>query len=212
MAYIVPSYSWHYSFEFLDQKAAPANVIFLGESNQTQYIRSTLAGMNDVSSVKVVDWNEDSYFGFETERFVALLSKHGRYLGSDQYENFQIHTYTDVALDRPWTFYEDPEPLAVNYDRGISLKGIAVGQGTEQLSSQSLLTLGQARTLWVTLYWETSPGMDIDYSISLRLYNAEGQRAYQADEVLRKTTDRVPTSRWSAQELVETLQPSQSSG
>ena len=205
MAYLIPSYSWHYSFEYLDLSAAPANVVYMGASNLTQNTRSTLADMNEVAAVKVVDWNDDSYFRFETERLVFLLGKYGRFLGSDQYDNFLIHTYTDVALDRPWTFYEDPEPLAVHYDRGISLQGIAVGQGIEQLSSQHPLMLGQARTLWVNLYWETSPELDIDYSISLRLYNAEGRMAYQADDVLWKTTDRAPTSRWSAQEMVDTL-------
>ena len=204
-AFLIPSYSWHYSFEYLDQSAAPANVVYMGASNLTQDIRSTLVDMDVVSAVKVVDWNDESYFHFETERLVVLLGKYGRYLGSDQYENFRIHTFTDVALDRPWTFYEDPEQLAVHYDGGISLQGIAVGQGSEQLSSQHLLMLGRARTLWVTLYWETSPGLDIDYSISLRLYNAEGHRAYQVDDVLRKTTDRTPTRLWSAQELVDTL-------
>ena len=47
-------------------------------------------------------------------------------------------------------------------------------------------------------------GLETDYSISLRLHNAEGDGVYQQDAIL---TDSIPasTSHWSAKELVETL-------
>ena len=69
---------------------------------------------------------------------VILLSKYGRYLGSDAFANFQLHTYTDIALDHPWTFFEQLEPLTVHYDGGIDLMGLALGQ-IEQLSSRQPL-------------------------------------------------------------------------
>ena len=111
----------------------------------------------------------------------------------------------DISLERPWTFYEYIEPLTVQYDGGISLYGLALGQGEEQLSTQHPLDLGQERSLWGVLRWQTAPGLEIDYAISLRLYNAEGERVYQADDVLWQTPIHAPTSQWSADEPVNTL-------
>ena len=101
-------------------------------------------------------------------------------MGSEEFANFQLHTYTDIALDRPWTFYEYLEPLTVHYDGGIDLLGLALGQ-IEQMPSQQPLSLGQDRSLWVNLRWQTTPSLDTDYAVSLRLYNAEGEWTYQLD-------------------------------
>ena len=209
IAYLIPSYRWHYSFEYLDQSAAPPHVIYLDAPNLTEKLASELSAMENVSAVKIVDWNDDSYFHwshYETERFIVLLGKYGRYLGTDKHAAFQIHTFTDVDLDRPWTVFEQMEPLAVHYDRGITLHGFALTQDKEQLSSsQPQFDLGQSRSLWVALRWDTAPGLDIDYSISLRLHNAEGGKVYQGDDVLWRSSDHAPTSGWEAQELVDTL-------
>ena len=135
---------------------------------------------------------------------LLLLDKYGRYLGSEEYAAFRIHTYTDIALDRPWTSYEYLEPLTVHYDGGIDLRGLALGQGEEQLASQQLLNLGEDRSLWVGLQWQTHPGLDSDYAISLRLYNTEGDKSYQKDAVLGNPSH-ARASHWSTDELVDTL-------
>ena len=88
---------------------------------------------------------------YEEEYIVALLSKYGRYLGSDEHAIFQIHTYADIALDRAWTYYEQLEPLTVVYDGGITLLGFALGQGEQQLSAQDTINLGTERSLWAAL-------------------------------------------------------------
>ena len=82
--------------------------------------------------------------------------------------------------------------------------GVAIGQGEDQLSSRQLLDLGRGRPLWMTLQWKTAPGLDVDYAISLRLYNEEGARVYQEDSVLWNPRH-FPTSYWSAEAPVETL-------
>ena len=94
-----------------------------------------------------------------------LLGKYGRYLGSEEYPTFRIHNFSDIYLDRPWTFYEQPEPLTVHYDGGIAIQGIALGQGTEQMSSRQVFELGRDRPLWMALRWQIDPGLDIDYAI-----------------------------------------------
>ena len=109
----------------------------------------------------------------------------------------------------PWVVpghsYDYLEPLTVHYDGGISLHGLALGQGEEQMSTRQPLPLGGDRSLWGVLQWQTAPGLDIDYAISLRLHNMEGERVYQADDLLWKPTNHTPTSQWSADEVVESL-------
>ena len=125
------------------------------------------------------------------ENLVALLSKFGRYVGSDDFTNFRLHTYTDIELDRAWKFYAYLEPVTIHYDGGIDLQGLALGQGEEQRSSQQPLELGQDHSLWVALQWQATPGLETDYAISLRLYNSEGEKSYQEDYVLGNSTLRV---------------------
>ena len=120
------------------------------------------------------------------------------------YKDFHIHTYSDISLERPWTFYEYLEPLTVDYDGGVALRGLALGQGKNQLSSRQLFDLERDRPMWMALRWKTAPGLDVDYAISLRLYNAEGERAYQEDIVLWSLSH-LPTSYWTADVPVDTL-------
>ena len=210
MVYLIPGIEGDDGFEYLYVGSAPAHVIpthtvHLNMTYLPKNIESTLAAMENLSTVKVVEaktasfWIEDDSVPFD-----FLLRKYGRYVGSDEFAGFRVHNYVDISLARPWTFYEYLEPLTVHYDGGISLHGLALGQGEEQLSSQQLFNLGEDRSLWMGLQWQTSPGLDSDYAISLRLYNAEGERAYQKDHVLRNP-HLVPTSQWSADDVVDTL-------
>ncbi len=54
------------------------------------------------------------------------------------------------------------------------------------------------------MQWQTAPGLEAIYSISLRLHDAEGSMVYQRDAVLENSTP-FPTNRWQADELVDTL-------
>ena len=88
-----------------------------------------------------------------------------------------------------WTFYEQLEPLSVEYDTGISLLGVALGQGEVQLSTGQLLELDQDRSLWVALQWQEAVASDIAYATSLRLYpvDKDGDWVYQEDTDLSKS-------------------------
>ena len=193
------------SFEYLYQSAAQVHLFHTAMPDLAQKIEATLAAKEYLSIVKVVDWDTNAaWTGDESDRFAVLFDKYGRYLGSDEYGSFQFHTYTDIALDRPWTFYEHLEPVTVYYDGDIALQGIALGQGDRQLSAQDLLNLGQDRSLWMALQWMTESGLDVDYAISLRLYNTEGARSYQRDVVLWKP-DHTLTGHGGESELFDTL-------
>ena len=208
---ILLPYAWaddHYGFEYLYQSDAPSHVIHATSSYLPRKVEFTLAALENVSTVKIVDWDNGSVGAAANgdDNLIVLLDKHGRYMGSEEFVNFRIHTYTEIALDRSWAFYEHIEPPTVHYDVGISLQGIAMGHGGEQLSSATveLPSLDGDRSLWVALQWQTAPGLHIDYAISLRLHDVEGTRRYQLDDVL-VNPNANPTSQWLADELVDTI-------
>ena len=162
--YLLPyTISEHFSFQYLYQGAAPADVIPAGMPYLTQEIESSLAAVEKLATVRFIDWNNDFVSGdaLAEEHAVVLLGKYGRYLGSDEFNSFRIHTFTDINLERPWTFYEHLEPLTVQYEGGIDLQGLALGQGQKQLSTQQPPSLGKERTLWSALQWRTAPGLEV---------------------------------------------------
>ena len=183
-----------FDYEYLYQGAAQLHLFdpYVQAPVLAQEVESVLTDAGELSTVKVVEWTRDSsWIGHDARLVAFLLHKYGRYLGSDEYTDLRIHSFTDISLDRPWTFYE-LEPLTVKYDGGIALRGLALGQAGEQLSSRQVLDLGRDRPLWMALRWQTAPGLEVDYAISLRLYNDEGERAHQEDFVPRSRLD-LPT-------------------
>jgi len=206
MVYLLPyRFDEHYGFEYLYHGDAPARVVRAVRPDLARKVESLLAEMGEVSAVKVLDWNEEFVWaGQGDENLIALLGKFGRYSGSEEFTNFLLHIYTDLELDRSWTFYETLEPLTVHYDGGIDLVGLALGQGEEQMPSQQMLELGKDRSLWVALQWQTTPGLETDYAVSLRLYDSEGAKSYQDDHVLGNSTF-ARTRHWAVGEPVDTL-------
>lgn len=206
--YLIPGYSWHYSVEYLDQTAEPENVVYLlNGPNPIQQVKSTLKAKENNSIVKLVDWNDDSHSTLshqETELFFVLLGKYGRYWGTDEYANIRIHSFADVATDRPWTLFDHLESSEVHYDGGISLLGFATGPGTEDLSSLQPSSTDRNSPWWLEMQWRIAPGLEIVYSISIRLHDAEGGKVYQRDSVLKNSTH-ISTNKWPPDEPVDTL-------
>ena len=197
--------SEHYGFEYLYSGTTPARVFDSTLPTMPEETRATLSSMEPLSTVKVVDWKTDAPWAEKGDRnIILLMGKYGQYVDSEEFSSFHIHTYTNIDLDRPWTFYGDLEPLSVRYVGGIELRGLALGLGEEQLPSRQLFDLGQARSLWVALKWQTNPSLDADYAISMRLYSSEGAFSFQRDVVLGNS-DHARTSQWSANEVVETV-------
>ena len=119
------------------------------------------------------------------------------------FPTFIFRQYENISTNHPWTFYERLDPLKVHYDGGISLLGFALGQGKVQLSSPQRLDVEQTPS-WLALQWQTAPGLDMDYAISLRLFDAEGIVVFQQDAKLMNPKD-WPTGRWSPDAVVDTL-------
>ena len=205
--YLLPyTISEHFSFQYMYQGETPVDVIAASVPYLPYELESALAALHYPETVKFVDWENDRVSGdtLAEQHAVLLLGKYGRYEGTDEHGSFQIHTFTGMDPERPWTFYEYLEPLTVHYDGGISLHGLASGRGEEQLSTEEPLSLGRDRAGWIALRWQTAPELGIDYSISLRLHDSEGGRAYQKDALLLDPRHRR-TGRWTADELVDTV-------
>jgi len=147
--YLIPGFSYtpqisiHHTFEYLYLGPASAHTVYQSAPDSEQQIESILKAKEKISTVKIVEWKTQSRWVREDIIPVTfLLSKYGRYLGSDEYADFQIHNYADISFERPWTFYEEIEPPTVLYDGGITLHGLALGQGAVQLTSRQPLALG----------------------------------------------------------------------
>ena len=205
--YLLPyKYDVNYGFDYLYQGATPARVIQARTLDLPFTVGSALTAIGNISTVKVVDWKDGIVWSEGDTRLVDLLDKYGRHQGSDEHRHFRIHIYTEVALDRPWTFYDYLEPLTVHYDGGIDLRGLALGQGIEQFPSQQMPDLEEDRSLWVSLRWQTQPGLDVDYAVSLRLYDTEGVRVSQTDQrLILGRLHNAHTSFWPPDELIDTL-------
>lgn len=205
-AYLIPyRIDHHNSFVYLYQGEAPARLIHAGASGLARRVDVMVSQMWKISTVKVVDWNNDMVWtGDSDQHILTLLDRYGRYRGREEYPVFHIHTYTDVDLGEPWTFYEYLEQKTIRYDGGIDLLGFAVGSGKEQMPARPLLDLGERRTLWTALKWQAKPDLEADLAISLRLYDADGAVAYQKDDVLGDTR-LLRSSEWRESETVDTL-------
>ncbi len=73
------------------------------------------------------------------------------------------------------------------------------------MSSQQVLSLGPQRSLWTVLQWQIQPELDVDYAISMRLYDAGNNLAFQTDDLLWQPAKHLPTSHWPANLPVDTL-------
>ena len=195
----------HLGFEYLYHRAAHTQVIYTDAPSLAQQIESALTPVGELSTVSVVDWNPDAPWGdSDYENIVALLEKYGRYLNSVEQDGLQVHTFADIALDRPWTSYEYLEPLTVIYDGGISLHGIALGGEEDQLSTTGQVNLGYARSFWLAMQWQAAPGLEVDYRLSVRLHDGADLRVYQSDVTLLDLNNEK-SSRWKAGEPVDNL-------
>ena len=102
------------------------------------------------------------------------------------------------------TFATQLEPVTVNYDGGIALQGFALGHGDKQFPSFPLLELGDKRAVQGIIRYQIDSDTDIEYSYSLRLYNAKGERVFQVDDLLRHPLIDTKTNHWPANEPVDT--------
>ena len=196
----------NFGFRYLYQGATPALFVDAGALDLPLVIESKLKEVEGVTTVKVLDWEGSLGWLAQNAHVLEILGKYGHYQGSSSYRNFTVHSYTDVALNGPWTIYDYLEARNVQFDGGIELRGVALGQGRKQLPAQEEFTLEGNRSLWVALQWLTHPDLDVDYAVSLRLHSPEGASVYQRDQrLILARLNYQHTSSWPAGEAADTL-------
>ena len=91
-----------------------------------------------------------------------------------------------------WTFSRPHRKRTINYDGGISLLDAS---------------FTAPQPLSVMLTWRVAPGLDADYSTSLRLYNVDGEDAWARDSELLAlfSGGMQPTRYWAPDAPVRTL-------
>lgn len=207
MVYLIPyAISEMFSFKYLYHGVSPADVIPAAMPYIPQELRETLLAASGMAAVGFIDWKDDWIGGGAgaEEHISLLLDKHGRFVGSDEFNSFRIHTYTDLNLDRPWSLHEHLEPLELIYADGSALVGLAVGQGLTQHSALKPANLIASRPLWIALQWQAGAGIAVDSSISLRLHDSGGGMVYQKDAPLLDAGHKG-TSSWAKEATVDTL-------
>ena len=204
--YLIPILRDDFSIQYLYQNEASAIAIRIDRPDLAQELGYIFSFKTGLSTAMLVDWNHLNHWVEHDVRPLAfLLGKYGRYMNSDIYADFQVHNFADFSSEPSWRFFEQLEPFKVNFDGSITLNAVALGHGPEQLSSQTMLNLGQQRSLWAVLQWQTDLDLDVDYAISLRLYNSKNELVHKAEDVLRTPTTHSPTSQWPDNKPVETL-------
>lgn len=203
--YLIPHV--HSGFAYLHRGATPARMFFPYIPELANQSRAILEELEDVSTVRVVDWGDRFAWhgGHEADFLAILLEKHGRYAGGEMYGDFAVHSYEGVSLEQPWVLFTDLQQPVV-YQDGITLEGVALGPGRSIAGEQGSSDASRNGSLAVGTLWTTASELTRDYSISLRLYDSENTRVAQDDHVLRKPTEYEHTTRfWSVQERVSLL-------
>lgn len=207
--YLVPNSLLHPSFDYIYNGAASA-FFFPRETTDLQYlaasIESALADVKDLKRAKVVQLNNVhiGWIGNDTGRVVELLRKYAQYENTEVFADFQLHSFTNISLDEPWSFYEELNPVSVHYDGGISLLGFAFGQGRNELSADQTGSVSRETPIWMALKWDSEPDLAVDFSISLRLHSEDGEVVLQQDATLWNPLHQ-PSSLWDPDEDIDTL-------
>ena len=207
--YLIPDTLEHPSLDYIYTGTASV-FYFQRDTTDLSYladsIRSALSLKGNLTKVKVVQLNNIhvGWIGNDTGRVAVLLRKYAQYEKTETFTDFQVHSFTNISLSEPWSFYDHINPSTVYYDGGITLLGFAIGQGREEFPAGQPVIVEKGLPIWMALNWEVTPDAAVDYSISLRLHNSVGEAVFQHDETLWNPLHQ-PTSLWDPEERIDTL-------
>lgn len=203
----------HYGFDYIYEGDVPVHIInhrgpgmpYEADAKTSRQTLFKVAAGENLSTIAFLDWDERLGWNDEEEReMLDLLGQYGRLSGSETFSSFQIHTFTDLSIELPWRFYEYLEPLTVLYDADIRILGLAVGQEAEKMNSEDVIGMDASRPLWVGLSWQTDRSTEVEFKVSLRLYDVADAYQYSYDGFL-KNLNGDTTEGWIPGQPVETL-------
>ena len=204
--YLFPRYG-DYAYRYLHQGQGRIHLFdpYTTAAILAQEVETVMSNAEGLSTVKVVEWTRDSFWiGHDARRVAFLLTKYGRYQGSEEFPGFRIHSFAEVSTERPWTFYT-VEPVTVKYDGGIALQGLALGQGATAvaISAVARVGAGQAAVDGSALADCSRSGSRLPrYPFVFTTLRAK--MVYQEDAVLRNRVGN-PTKFWLSEEAFDFL-------
>jgi hypothetical protein len=177
-----------YPLELLHRGPVPFHYIVVDDATVARDLTDICAGK---SRVRLVVWTHGDHIDADPREVLPfLLTRFGREVEERAFRGYRIVTYelsSTVVNFEPLEFVASP----ARFDR---LMLVAQARSPETPSGEAA---------WVTLRWQAKQGMAQDLKVSLRLVDAQGHLAGQADTWLLSNEHRT-TSEWEPGQVVTT--------
>ena len=177
-----------YTLELLHRGPVPFRYIIVDDATVARDLTDICTGKN---RIQLVVWTHGEHVDADPRQVLPFfLTKFGQEVNVRAFRGYQILTY---ELPSTSVDFEPPEFVAASANFGKL--GLVAQAHSPELSS------GEAA--WVALCWHTRQEMSLDYKISLRLVDAQGHLAGQADTWLL-SNEHERTSHWEPGQVVTT--------
>jgi 4-amino-4-deoxy-L-arabinose transferase-like glycosyltransferase len=179
-----------YTLELLHQGPVPFRYIIVDDATVARDLTDICAGKN---RIQLVVWTHGEHVDADPRQVLPfLLSKFGQEVEERAFRGYRIMTYelpsTSVDFAEPFDFVV----ASANFGGKLGL-----------VAQAHSLDIPSGEAAWVALRWHTRQAMDHDYKISLRLVDAQGHLAGQADTWLL-SNEHHTTSHWEPGQVVIT--------
>ena len=203
LTYMIPLSNFNqlgrlYNFEFLYDGTIPVHRFRTADSDFPEQLRQAVA--EDAARlgdpvIRSVNWY-DTDAADPNGVMPFLLSKYATLQERWSQESYGVDAYTQPLLDRPWSLYQQLVPVSVPFDVGIELTGMAVGgHGGEQFFDQTVPFTADQGPIWLALAFRANQPILSNLRLSLRLYNAAGERVDLEEYEMLDVVER-PTNEW----------------
>jgi 4-amino-4-deoxy-L-arabinose transferase-like glycosyltransferase len=178
-----------YTLEMLHRGPVPFHYIIVDDATVADDLTDICAGKN---RVHLIVWTHGEHVDADPRQVLPFfLARFGQRVEERAFRGYRIMTY---ELPSTSVDFEPPEFVAASANFGGKLGLVAQAHSPDTPSGEAA---------WVALCWHSRQAMDHDYKISLRLVDAQGHLAGQADTWLL-SNEHHTTSHWEPGQMVTT--------
>lgn len=179
-----------YSLELLHRGPTPFRYIVVDDATVARDLTDICAGK---TRVQLVVWTHGEHVDADPRQVLPFfLTRFGQEIQEKAFRGYRIITYE--LPSRAVDFAEPADFSSVSATFGGRLDLVAQAHSDHTPSGEAA---------WVALRWQTRQAMAHDYKVSLRLVDASGHLAGQADTLLLSNEHKT-TSRWQLGQVVTT--------
>lgn len=198
-----------YEFDYLSHGLVPTHIVQAADNNIAEQLQADLlqdAATSSLKQVKIVDWSYGRHWNADaTERLSFLLSKYGRFVATEQFTNYDVHSFEAIDLTLPWHLTNKIDERLIRFDGGITLLWSAIGGAKgQQFEVKNPISVKAGTNLWNILAWRGEREIKSDYRFSLRLRDEQGQDRMQSDYSI-VGLDGFATTHWVPGAISESL-------